>query len=165
MNTAKETFMETPNESVLPEPCGGAQESLAEGHFPKDQGLRQSLSRVCPGVQPERLGTSQSVPEGPNTQSLGASQRGIDQSGGVVGAGCAKPPKLHFASAQEVRAFRVSRRIRQTVFWSRIGVTQSTASRHENGQALPLKLRWLLNIAWRPEAQARALVNWLRGPR
>ncbi len=50
----------------------------------------------------------------------------------------------------------------QLEFWGPIGVTQSGGSRYESGRDMPKSVRILLHLAYAPEKQARALMEYLR---
>ena len=52
--------------------------------------------------------------------------------------------------------------LNQSDFWSKIAVTQSGGSRYESGRSLPGSAQFLLHLAYAPEAQALAMLNFLR---
>lgn len=59
---------------------------------------------------------------------------------------------------------RTRRRLNQTEFWRRVGVSQSGGSRYESGRAIPRSVQMLLRIAYGTEKQAEAAVERLRNP-
>lgn len=73
-----------------------------------------------------------------------------------------KQPKLFFQTGADAREFRLKSGKNQSVFWSRISVTQSGGSRYESGRDLPAPVRQLLHLAYAPEKQAQALLDYLR---
>ena len=75
----------------------------------------------------------------------------------------AKKPTLKYKTGEVVRELRHKRRVKQSEFWKKIGVTQSGGSRYESGRNIPLPVQHLLQIAYGTPAQAEALVEWLRG--
>lgn len=74
----------------------------------------------------------------------------------------AKTPKLFLQSGEQAAALRRELGLNQSVFWSRIKVTQSGGSRYESGRKLPQPVQLLLHLAYAPEAQAQALLCSLR---
>ncbi len=74
-----------------------------------------------------------------------------------------KRPTLRYSTGAAVREVRRKRYLNQSDFWSKLGVTQSGGSRYESGRNIPLPVQQLLQIAYGTEAQAAALVAWLRG--
>lgn len=74
----------------------------------------------------------------------------------------AKVPKLLIQSGEEAAALRKKMGINQSLFWSRIRVTQSGGSRYESGRKLPHTVQLLLHLAYAPEAQAQTLLSYLR---
>ena len=73
-----------------------------------------------------------------------------------------KAPKLFLQSGEQAAALRKKLGVNQSVFWSRIRVTQSGGSRYESGRKLPHPVQLLLHLAYAPEAQAQALLTFLR---
>ena len=73
-----------------------------------------------------------------------------------------KAPKLVLQSGEQAAALRKKFGVNQSVFWSRIRVTQSGGSRYESGRKLPHPVQLLLHLAYAPEAQAQALLTYLR---
>ena len=73
-----------------------------------------------------------------------------------------KAPKLFFQSGEQAAALRKKLGVNQSVFWSRIRVTQSGGSRYESGRKPPHPVQLLLHLAYAPEAQAQALLTYLR---
>ena len=73
-----------------------------------------------------------------------------------------KAPKLFLQSGEQAAALRKKFGVNQSVFWSRIRVTQSGGSRYESGRKLPHPVQLLLHLAYAPEAQAQALLTYLR---
>ena len=74
----------------------------------------------------------------------------------------AKTPKLFLQSGEQAAALRRELGLNQSVFWSRIKVTQSGGSRYESGRKLPQPVQLLLHLAYAPEQQAQALLVSLR---
>lgn len=66
-------------------------------------------------------------------------------------------------AATEPLAVRQKLGVSQTVFWSRVKVTQSGGSRYESGRKIPRPVQLALTIAYGTEAQANAIVRELRG--
>ena len=73
-----------------------------------------------------------------------------------------KAPKLYLQSGEQAAALRKKLGVNQSVFWSRIRVTQSGGSRYESGRKLPHPVQLLLHLAYAPESQAQAMLNYLR---
>ena len=73
-----------------------------------------------------------------------------------------KAPKLFLQSGEQAAALRKKLGVNQSIFWSRIRVTQSGGSRFESGRKLPHPVQLLLHLAYAPEAQALALLTYLR---
>lgn len=80
-----------------------------------------------------------------------------------------KLPNLQFATAEEIREFRQRRGLNQSVFWSRVGVTQSGGSRYESGRNVPKPVRILLTVTYATDGQSektvRALRSWKESPK
>ena len=74
----------------------------------------------------------------------------------------AKAPKLFIQTGDQAAALRKKQGVNQSVFWSRIRVTQSGGSRYESGRKLPHPVQLLLHLTYAPEAQAQALLAYLR---
>ena len=74
----------------------------------------------------------------------------------------AKAPKLSIRTGEQAAVLRKKLGINQSAFWSRIRVTQSGGSRYESGRKLPYPVLLLLHLAYAPEAQAQALLTYLR---
>ena len=64
----------------------------------------------------------------------------------------------------EAKAKRIKLGLNQTEFWSRLGITQSGASRYESGRSIPRPVQVLYVIAYSTERQAEAAVERLRNP-
>lgn len=73
-----------------------------------------------------------------------------------------KAPKLFLQTGEQAATLRKKLGVNQSVFWSRIRVTQSGGSRYESGRKLPHPVQLLLHMAYAPEANAQALLNYLR---
>ena len=67
-----------------------------------------------------------------------------------------------FAEPEAIKRFRRKHRINQSMFWARLGVTQSGGSRYENGRAIPNAVVMLLNITYGTNRGAEKLVEQLR---
>ena len=80
----------------------------------------------------------------------------------VMNPKAAKAPKLLIQSGEQAAALRKKMGINQSLFWSRIRVTQSGGSRYESGRKLPHTVQLLLYLAYAPEAQALGLLSYLR---
>ena len=63
----------------------------------------------------------------------------------------------------EAKAKRIKLGLNQTEFWSRLGITQSGASRYESGRSIPRPVQVLYVIAYGTEKQAEAAIEKLRG--
>ena len=63
----------------------------------------------------------------------------------------------------EAKAKRINLGLNQTEFWSRLGITQSGASRYESGRSIPRPVQVLYVIAYGTEKQAEAAIEKLRG--
>jgi transcriptional regulator with XRE-family HTH domain len=74
----------------------------------------------------------------------------------------AKAPNLFLKSGKEAAVLRKKLGLNQSDFWSKIAVTQSGGSRYESGRSLPRSAQFLLHLAYAPEAQGLALLNYLR---
>lgn len=74
----------------------------------------------------------------------------------------AKAPKLFLQTGEQAATLRRKLGVNQSVFWSRIRVTQSGGSRYESGRKLPHPVQLLLHLAYAPEASAQALLVYLR---
>ena len=73
-----------------------------------------------------------------------------------------KAPKLFLTTGETALAYRKKLGINQSDFWSRVSVTQSGGSRYESGRKIPRPVQLLLHFSFAPEAQAQALLNYLR---
>ena len=73
-----------------------------------------------------------------------------------------KSPKLLFTTGPEIREHRRKLSLNQSDFWTRVGVTQSGASRYEKGRNIPKPVMILLNIAFGTPKISTALVEYLR---
>lgn len=73
-----------------------------------------------------------------------------------------RKPNLQIQTGAEARAIREKLGFNQSKFWSRIQVTQSGASRYENGRNLPAPVKLLLNMAYGTEALSTALLAQIR---
>ena len=74
----------------------------------------------------------------------------------------AKAPKLFLQTGEQAIALRKKLRLNQSAFWSRVQITQSGGSRYESGRDIPLPVQALLHLAYAPEAQALAMLGYLR---
>ncbi len=72
-------------------------------------------------------------------------------------------PKLVFSTSAEIKAFRQKHGMNQSQFWGRVGVTQSGGSRYESGRDMPKPVQMLLHLAYAPEKQVAAMLEYLRG--
>ena len=63
----------------------------------------------------------------------------------------------------EAKAKRIKLGLNQTEFWSRLGITQSGASRYESGRSIPRPVQVLYVIAYGTDKQAEAAIKKLRG--
>lgn len=72
-------------------------------------------------------------------------------------------PKLFVQSGGEAKELRQKLRLNQLEFWGPLGVTQSGGSRYESGRDMPKPVRMLLHLAYAPEKQAGAMMEYLRG--
>ena len=70
--------------------------------------------------------------------------------------------KYWFKNIDDIVARRVKLGLTQTGFWSRVHVSQSTASRYEVGREIPEPVKVLLQIAYGSEKQVEAIVSSLR---
>lgn len=68
------------------------------------------------------------------------------------------PAYLAF-TGQKSLEYRLSRGMNQSVFWARLGVTQSGGSRYESGRALPPPITRLLALSEGTVAQQIATLN------
>ncbi|PKO86096.1 MAG: transcriptional regulator [Betaproteobacteria bacterium HGW-Betaproteobacteria-12] len=74
-----------------------------------------------------------------------------------------KRPALICSDGHQARTLRHQLAMKQDEFWGRIAVTQSAASRYESEtNPLPIRVAYLLHIAYGPPARAQQLVAWLR---
>ena len=73
-----------------------------------------------------------------------------------------KCPKLQFHNGAEIREHRRKLGLNQSEFWTRVGVTQSGASRYEKGRDIPKPVIILLNIAFATPKVSTALVDYQR---
>ena len=71
-------------------------------------------------------------------------------------------PKLFIQTGSEARDLRQKMGRNQSEFWKRIAVTQSGGSRYESGRDMPKPVRILLHLAYAPEKQAAAMLEYLR---
>jgi len=71
-------------------------------------------------------------------------------------------PKLVFSTSAEIKAFRQKHGMNQSVFWGRVGVTQSGGSRYETERNIPRPVQLLLHLVYAPEDRAHRLVDHLR---
>lgn len=69
-------------------------------------------------------------------------------------------PKTTITGTQALE-MRLRRDMNQTQFWSRIGVTQSGASRYEHGRNIPHPVQKLLLIAYGTPAQRQHALDEL----
>lgn len=74
-----------------------------------------------------------------------------------------KMPKLFIQSGREARDLRQKMGWNQSEFWKLIAVTQSGGSRYESGRGMPKPVLILLHLAYAPEKQAKAMLEYLRG--
>lgn len=73
-----------------------------------------------------------------------------------------KAPKLFLQKGQQALALRKKLGLNQSQFWCKLGVTQSGGSRYETGRNMPHPVQLLLHVAYAPEAQAEAMLAFLR---
>ena len=73
-----------------------------------------------------------------------------------------KRPALRFKSPEVIKEYRRKQGMNQSEFWSRVGVTQSGGSRYESGRSIPRPVQLLLQLAYGTDAQAGAMLEWLR---
>ena len=71
-------------------------------------------------------------------------------------------PKLFIQTGSVARDLRQKMGRNQSEFWKRIAVTQSGGSRYESGRDMPKPVRILLHLAYAPEKQAAAMLEYLR---
>lgn len=74
-----------------------------------------------------------------------------------------RKPKLLFRTGREAKECRQKLGANQFEFWGHIAVTQSGGSRYESGRDMPKPVQMLLHLAYAPEKQATALLEYLRG--
>lgn len=60
------------------------------------------------------------------------------------------------------KELRTQLEINQTDFWTRLGVSQSSGSRFENGRALPAPIQKLIVLAYYPKEESSAVLKALR---
>lgn len=76
----------------------------------------------------------------------------------------AKAKKEVVVTGEQARTDRQKRHMNQSEYWTKIGITQSGASRYESGRNIPKPTQQLLRIAYlSTEGQAAKLVAELRG--
>ena len=73
-----------------------------------------------------------------------------------------KKPALKFSSPEVIKEYRRKNGLNQFDFWSRVGVTQSGGSRYESGRNIPRPVQLLLQLTYGTDAQAGAMLEWLR---
>lgn len=73
-----------------------------------------------------------------------------------------KKPALRFKSPEVIKEYRRKQGMNQSEFWSRVGVTQSGGSRYESGRNIPRPVQLLLQLTYGTDAQAGAMLDWLR---
>lgn len=73
-----------------------------------------------------------------------------------------KAPKVYLKTGKDALALRKKLGLNQTGFWGRIATTQSGGSRYEGGRRLPGTVQLLLHLAYAPESQAQAMLDYLR---
>jgi Helix-turn-helix. len=73
-----------------------------------------------------------------------------------------KQPALKFGSPEVIKEYRRKNGLNQSEFWSRVGVTQSGGSRYESGRNIPRPVQLLLQLTYSTDAQAGAMLEWLR---
>ena len=74
----------------------------------------------------------------------------------------AKAPKLILQTGEQAVKLRKKLGLNQSDFWSRVRVTQSGGSRYESGRNIPASAQLLLHLAYAPDVQALAMLNYLR---
>lgn len=74
-----------------------------------------------------------------------------------------KMPKLFIQTGRDARDLRQKMGRNQLEFWKPLGVTQSGGSRYESGRDMPRPVQMLLHLAYAPEKQAKAMMEYLRG--
>ena len=73
-----------------------------------------------------------------------------------------KAPKILLKTGKEAFDLRKKLGQNQSEFWTHISVTQSGGSRYEAGRNIPRPVQFLLHLTYAPEAQALAMLNYLR---
>lgn len=73
-------------------------------------------------------------------------------------------PELSYSSSRSVSERRNELQLSQDQFWSKLGVSRSSASNYERGREIPESVQLLLQLAYGDEAQARELLSWMRAP-
>lgn len=73
-----------------------------------------------------------------------------------------RQPALRFSSPEVIKEYRRKHGLNQSMFWSRVGVTQSGGSRYESGRSIPRPVQFLLQLTYGTDAQAGAMLDWLR---
>ncbi|MDR1164111.1 MAG: XRE family transcriptional regulator [Candidatus Accumulibacter sp.] len=73
-----------------------------------------------------------------------------------------KAPKMYLKTGKDAVVLRKKLGQNQTKFWGRIATTQSGGSRYEGGRRLPGTVQFLLHLAYAPDAQAQAMLEYLR---
>ena len=74
----------------------------------------------------------------------------------------AKISNIWFRTNADVVARRKMLGLNQSEFWTRLGITQSGASRYESGRTIPMPVKILLQVAYGSDAQAAVTVAELR---
>lgn len=72
---------------------------------------------------------------------------------------------LCFKTGEDIRSFRKKHAMNQSVFWTRVGVTQSGGSRYESGRNIPRPVQILLHLTYGKDKQAADMLARLRGHR
>ncbi len=71
-------------------------------------------------------------------------------------------PVLRFSDPAAIRDYRRKHHLNQSVFWARVGVTQSGGSRYESGRNIPEAVQLLLQLTYGTPKQSEDLLLWLR---
>lgn len=58
-------------------------------------------------------------------------------------------------------ALRIAKKVNQSEFWKRVGVTQSGGSRYESGRRMPTPVQMLVDLAYGDEKQRNAVYDKL----
>ena len=73
-----------------------------------------------------------------------------------------KTPTPFVQEAHQAIALRNKLGLNQSIFWSRVHVTQSGGSRYESGRNIPIAVQILLHLAYASDTQAKNMLDHLR---